>query len=253
MIAHEIDYKIFGDDMQAVEVELDAGEAVRAEVGAMLYMEEGIEMQTGTGGGIFSGLKRMVTGENFFITSFLNNGSGKRHVTFAAPYPGKIIPLQLRDLGGSFLCQRDGYLCSAQGIDINVEFTKKIGAGLFGGEGFILQRLSGDGYAFVHAGGTIIKRELQANETLRVDTGCLVAFAPTVDYDIQFIGGFKNVLFGGEGLFFAKLTGPGLIYLQTLPFSRLADRIISASKWGGRKEEAHGLGGILGGFISGKE
>lgn len=239
--------------MQAVEIELDPGEAVRAEVGAMLYMEDGIEMQTGTGGGIFSGLKRIVSGENFFITSFLNNASGKKHVTFAAPYPGKIIPLQLRDLGGSFLCQRDGYLCSAEGIDINVEFTKKIGAGLFGGEGFILQRISGDGYAFVHAGGTIIKRELQQDEILKVDTGCLVAFSPSVDYDIQFIGGFQNVLFGGEGLFFAKLTGPGLVYLQTLPFSRLADRIISASKWGGRKEESRGLGGILGGLISGKE
>src|SRR5436190_1232724 len=248
-MAHEIDYKIIGDDIQAVEVELDPGEAVRAEVGAMLFMEEGIEMQTGTGGGIFSGLKRMVTGENFFITSFLNNGNGKRHVTFAAPYPGKIIPLQLRDLGGSFLCQRDGYLCSAEGVDINLEFTKKIGAGLFGGEGFILQRLSGDGYAFVHAGGAIIKRELQHNETLRVDTGCLVAFSPSVNYDIQFIGGFKNVLFGGEGLFFAKLTGPGLVYLQTLPFSRLADRIVSASRWGGGKEESRGIGGILGGLI----
>jgi uncharacterized protein (TIGR00266 family) len=252
-MAHEIDYKIFGDDMQAVEIELDPREAVRAEVGAMLFMEDGIEMQTGTGGGIFSGLKRMVTGENFFITSFLNNAAGKKHVTFAAPYPGKIIPLQLRDLGGSFLCQRDGYLCSAEGIDINIEFTKKIGAGLFGGEGFILQRLSGDGYAFVHAGGTIIKRDLQSNEVLKVDTGCLVAFSPSVDYDIQFIGGFKNVLFGGEGLFYAKLTGPGTVYLQTLPFSRLADRIVSASKWGGGKEESRGLGGILGGFISGKE
>jgi uncharacterized protein (TIGR00266 family) len=252
-MAHEIDYKIFGDDMQAVEVELDPGEAVRAEVGAMLYMEEGIEMQTGTGGGIFSGLKRMITGESFFITSFSNRGNGKSHVTFAAPYPGKIIPLQLRDLGGSFLCQRDGFLCSAEGIEINVEFTKKIGTGLFGGEGFILQRLSGDGYAFVHAGGTIIKRELQQNETLRVDTGCLVAFSPSVDYDIQFIGGFKNVLFGGEGLFFAKLTGPGIVYLQTLPFSRLADRIISASRWGGNKDESSGIGGLLGGIISGKE
>jgi uncharacterized protein (TIGR00266 family) len=252
-MAHEIDYKIFGDDMQAVEVELDPGEAVRAEVGAMLCMEEGIEMQTGTGGGIFSGLKRMITGESFFITSFSNHGNGKSHVTFAAPYPGKIIPLQLRELGGSFLCQRDGFLCSAEGIDINVEFTKKIGTGLFGGEGFILQRLSGDGYAFVHAGGTIIKRELRQNETLRVDTGCLVAFSPTVDYDIQFIGGFKNVLFGGEGLFFAKLTGPGIVYLQTLPFSRLADRIISASRWGGNKDESRGIGGLLGGIISGKE
>ena len=252
-MAHEIEYKIFGDDMQAVEVELDPGEVIRAEVGAMLYMEDGIEMQTATGGGIFSGLKRMVTGENFFITSFLNNASGKKHMTFAAPYPGKIIPLQLRDLGGSFLCQRDGYLCTAEGIEINVEFTKKIGVGLFGGEGFILQRLSGDGHAFVHAGGTIIKRELQHGEILKVDTGCLVAFSPSVNYDIQFIGGFKNVLFGDEGLFYAKLTGPGIIYLQTLPFSRLADRIVSAASWGGRKEESRGLGGILGGFISGKE
>lgn len=253
MIAHEIEYKIFGDDMQAVEIELDPMEAVRAEVGAMLFMEDGIEMQTGTQGGIFSGLKRMVTGENFFITSFINAGAGKRHVTFAAPYAGKIIPLQLRDIGGNFLCQRDAFLCCAQGIEINVEFTKRIGAGLFGGEGFILQRLTGDGYAFIHAGGTIIKRELAAGETLRVDTGCLVALAPTVDYDIQFIGGFKNVLFGGEGLFFAKLTGPGTVYLQSLPFSRLADRIVSASRWGGAREESRGIGGLLGGIISGRE
>jgi len=253
MTAHEIDYRIFGDDMQAVEIELDPMEAVRAEVGAMLFMEDGIEMQTGTAGGVFSGLKRMITGENFFITSFINSGSGKSHVTFAAPYAGKIIPLQLRYLGGSFLCQRDAFLCCAQGIDINVEFTKRMGAGLFGGEGFILQRLSGDGYAFIHAGGTIIKRELQPGETLRVDTGCLVALAPTVDYDIQFIGGFKNVLFGGEGLFFAKLTGPGTIYLQSLPFSRLADRIVSASRWSGTREESRGIGGLLGGIISGRE
>src|SRR6185503_11648602 len=216
-MAHEIDYKIHGDDMQAVEIELDPMEAVRAEVGAMLFMEDGIQMQTTTGGGVFSGLKRMFTGENFFITSFLNAGNGKKHVTFAAPYPGRIIPLQLRDLGGSFLCQRDGFLCCAEGIDINVEFTKRIGAGLFGGEGFILQRLSGDGLAFIHAGGTIIRRELAAGEILRVDTGCLVAFSPGVDYDIQFVGGIKNVLFGGEGLFFVKFSGPGLVYLQSLP------------------------------------
>ncbi|MBP6334065.1 MAG: TIGR00266 family protein [Bacteroidia bacterium] len=252
-MAHEIEYKIHGDDMQAVEIELDPQEAVRAEVGAMLYMEDGIEMQTGSGGGIFQGLKRIVSGENFFITSFLNSGMKKSKVLFAAPYPGKIIPLDLRQLGGDFFCQRDGYLCSAEGIDITVEFTKRMGAGLFGGEGFILQRLKGDGLAFVHAGGTVIQKTLQANETLRVDTGCLVAFQPTVDYDIQFIGGVKNVLFGGEGLFYAKLSGPGIVYLQTLPFSRLADRIISASRWGGGKEESRGIGGILGSFLSGNK
>ncbi|MFN8164897.1 MAG: TIGR00266 family protein [Bacteroidia bacterium] len=252
-MAHDIDYRIFGDDMQAVEIELDPNEAVRAEVGAMLYMEEGIQMQTNAEGGIFGGLKRIVSGENFFITSFLNTGVGKRNVTFAAPYPGKIIPLNLPEVGGSFLCQRDGFLCAAQGVDISVEFTKRIGAGLFGGEGFILQRLSGDGKAFIHAGGTIIKKELQSGERLRVDTGCLVALQPTVDYDIQFIGGFRNVLFGGEGLFYAVLTGPGIVYLQTLPFSRLADRIVAASRFGGRKEESRGIGGLLGGIISGNE
>jgi uncharacterized protein (TIGR00266 family) len=251
-MAHDIDFKIHGDDMQAVEIELDPAEAVRAEVGAMLSMEDDIQMQTSTGGGIFQGLKRVIAGENFFITGFLNTGSQKRSVMFAAPYPGKIIPLNLPELGGSFLCQRDGFLCAAQGIDISVEFTKRLGAGLFGGEGFILQRLSGNGKAFVHAGGNIIRRELKANERLRVDTGCLVAFQPTVDYDIQFIGGFRNVLFGGEGLFFAQLTGPGIVYLQTLPFSRLADRIVAASGWMGRKEESRGIGGLFGGLISGK-
>lgn len=251
MLAHEIDYKIIGDDIQAVEIELDPNEAVRAEAGALLFMEDGIQMQTGTGGGIFSGFKRMLTGESFFITTFLNGGQAKSHVTFAAPYPGKIIPLHLQELGGKFLCQKDGFLCAAQGIDINVAFTKRIGAGLFGGEGFILQELVGDGYAFIHAGGAIIKRELKPGEALKVDTGCLVAFAPSVSYDIKFIGGFKNVLFGGEGLFYAQLTGPGLVYLQSLPFSRLADRIVSASGFGGRREENRGLGGILGGMISG--
>lgn len=244
MAAHEIDYKVHGDDMQVVEIELDPGEAVRAEVGTMLYMEDGIEMQTGAGGGIFKSLKRMVAGEGFFITSFLNQGQGKRKVAFAAPYPGKIIPLNLKDLGGTFFCQKDGFLCAAQGIDIDVAFTKKLGAGLFGGEGFILQKLSGDGLAFVHSGGTILKRELGAGETLRVDTGCLVAFAPTVDYDIKFVGGFKNALFGGEGLFLALLKGPGLVYLQSLPFSRIADRILSASRGGGA-EQAQGVGGLI--------
>lgn len=253
-MAHEIEYKIYGDDMQAVEIELDPNEAVRAEAGAMLYMEDGIQMQTDTGGGIFKGFKRLITGESFFITTFLHTGRGKSHVAFAAPYPGKIIPLDLKELGGTFLCQKDGFLCAAQGIEIEVAFTKKIGAGLFGGEGFILQRLEGDGLAFVHAGGTIIKKNLMAGERLRVDTGCLVAFAPTVDYDIQFIGGFRNSLFGGEGLFTANLTGPGIVYLQTLPFSRLADRVVAASR-SGRKDERKGVAGmggdLLGGLLSG--
>lgn len=249
-MADEIDYKIHGDDMQLVEIELDAGEAVRAEAGAMMYMEDGIEMQTSTGGGLFRGLKRMITGESFFITSFLNTARDKRHVAFGAPYPGKIIPLELAELGGSFLCQKDSFLCAAKGIEIEVAFTKKIGAGLFGGEGFILQRLEGAGRAFVHAGGTIIRRDLQTGETLRVDTGCLVAFAPTVNYDIQFVGGFRNAMFGGEGLFLARMTGPGLLYLQSLPFSRLADRITAAAGYQ-QKGEQKGIGGIGGGLLGG--
>ncbi len=252
-MAHEIDYRIFGDDMQMVEIELDSREGVRAEAGMMMYMEDGIEMQTAAGG-MFKGLKRMLMGESFFITSFLNNASRKVRIAFSAPYPGKIIPLDLRKLGGNFMCQKDAFLCAAEGIDIEIAFTKKIGAGLFGGEGFILERLTGDGMAFVHSGGTIIERHLQPGESLRVDTGCLVAFAPSVDYDIQFIGGFKNALFGGEGLFLARLTGPGLVYLQSLPFSRLADRIVAASRYQ-RRDEQRGItgigGGILGGILSG--
>lgn len=254
-MADVIDYKIFGDDMQLVEVELDPGEGVRAEAGAMMYMDSGIEMQTSSGGGMFQGFKRMLTGESFFITTFLYAGKGKGHVAFAAPYPGKIIPLDLSN--GSMLCQKDAFLCAAQGIEIEVAFTKKIGAGLFGGEGFILQKLVGDGMAFVHAGGTIIERWLAVGEELRVDTGCLAAFSTTVDYDIQFIGGFKNALFGGEGLFLAKLTGPGCVYLQSLPFSRLADRIYAASRFYSHKGETRGIGaaviggGILGGLLGG--
>jgi uncharacterized protein (TIGR00266 family) len=252
-MAHEIDYKIFGDDMQMVEIELDPREGVRAEAGMMMYMEDGIEMQTAAGG-MFKGLKRMLMGESFFITSFLNSASKKVRIAFSAPYPGKIIPLDLRKLGGNFMCQKDAFLCAAEGIDIEIAFTKKIGAGLFGGEGFILERLTGDGMAFVHSGGTIIEKHLQPGESLRVDTGCLVAFAPSVDYDIQFIGGFKNALFGGEGLFLARLTGPGLVYLQSLPFSRLADRIVAASRYQ-RRDEQKGIagigGGILGGILSG--
>ncbi len=248
--ADEIEYQVFGDDMQLVEVELDPGEGVRAEVGAMMYMEDGIEMQTSTGGGLFKGFKRMLTGESFFITTFLYNGRGKGHVAFGAPYPGKIIPLHLRELGGQFLCQKDAFLCAARGVEIEIAFTKRLGAGLFGGEGFILQRLSGDGVALVHAGGTIIEKDLQPGETLRVDTGCLVAFAPTVDYDIQFVGGFKNALFGGEGLFLARLTGPGKVYLQSLPFSRLADRIIAAARFQ-RKDERKGVAGLGGDLLGG--
>ena len=255
-MADVIDYKIYGDDMQIVEVELDPGEGIRAEAGAMMYMEDGIEMQTSTGGGLFKGFKRMLTGESFFITTFLYNGRGKGHVAFGAPYPGKIIPLDLSALGGSFLCQKDAFLCAARGIEIEVAFTKRIGAGLFGGEGFILQRLEGDGLAFVHAGGTIVEKELRSGESLRVDTGCLVAFAPTVDYDIQFVGGFKNALFGGEGMFLARLTGPGHVYLQSLPFSRLADRIYAAARFQrrGEKKGIAGIGGgLLGGLLGGDE
>jgi uncharacterized protein (TIGR00266 family) len=244
-----IDYKIFGDDLQLVEVELDPGEGVRAEAGTMTYMEDGIEMQTGTGGGIMKGLKRMITGESFFITSFTNNGKGRSHVAFAAPYPGKIIPLDLAGLGGRFLCQKDSFLCAAQGTEIEIAFTKRLGAGLFGGEGFILQRLEGDGLVFVHAGGTIIEKELASGERLRVDTGCLVAFAPTVDYDIQFVGGFQNALFGGEGLFLAKLTGPGKVYLQSLPLSRLADRLAAASRSHSQVEERRGVAGVGGDIL----
>ena len=251
-MAHEIDYEIVGDDMQAVVVELDPQEAVQAEAGAMLYMEQGIEMNTGTGGGLFQGLKRVFVGESFFITTFKQGGRQKGHVAFAAPYPGRIIPLDLRRTG-SVLCQKDAFLCSAYGIDISVAFTKRLGAGLFGGEGFILQKLSGDGLAFVHAGGTILERDLGPGDRLRVDTGCLVALTESVDYDIQFVGGFKNALFGGEGLFLATLTGPGRVWLQTLPFSRLADRIAAATvRNRGEHKGVAGLGGgLLGNLISG--
>ena len=252
-MAHDIDYQIIGDDIQVVEVEMDPGEAVRAEAGAMLFMEDNIEMETTTGGGLLKGLKRMITGESFFITTFTNTGNQKRKMAFAAPYPGKIITINPQHFGGKFLCQKDGFLCAAQGIEINIAFTKRMGAGLFGGEGFILQELSGDGNTFIHAGGTILKRQLAPGETLRVDTGCLVAFEPSVQYDIKFIGGFRNSLFGGEGLFYALITGPGLVYLQSVPFSRMADRIVAASRVGGGREESRGLGGLLGGMISGKE
>jgi uncharacterized protein (TIGR00266 family) len=250
-MADDVDYEILGDDMQLVEVELDPGEAVRAETGAMCYMDDGIAMDTGTGGGIMNGLKRMISGESFFITSFSNTGRGKKRVAFAAPYPGKIIPLDLSKFGGRILCQKDAFLCAASGTEITVAFTKRFGAGLFGGEGFILQRLVGDGLAFVHAGGTIVKKTLSPGQLLKVDTGCLVAFEEGVDYDIGFVGGFTNALFGGEGLFLAELRGPGTVYLQSLPFSRLADRVATAALRHNKDEVKRGgdtlLGNILGG------
>ena len=254
---HEIDYQIHGDDMQFVEIELDPMEAAVAEAGGMMYMDDGIEMETifGDGsqqssGGFMGALmgagRRLITGESLFMTVFQNRGAGKRKVAFGAPYPGKIIPVHLADLGGELIAQKDSFLCAAKGVSIGIAFQKKIGVGLFGGEGFVMQRLQGDGLAFVHAGGTLMERVLQPGEMIRVDTGCIVAFQPFVQYDILYVGKIKSALFGGEGLFFATLRGPGRVWLQSLPFSRLADRIIaSAPKAGGaRREEGSLLGGL---------
>jgi uncharacterized protein (TIGR00266 family) len=252
----EVDYKITGDDMQFVEVELDPGEMVIADAGAMMYMTAGIRMETRFGDpsrpeqGLLdkalSAGKRVLSGESLFLTTFVNEGPGKHHAAFAAPYPGKILALDLSQLGGELLCQKESFLCAARGVSIGVAFTKRIGAGLFGGEGFILQRLSGEGVVFVHAGGTLHRRSLAPGEALRVDTGCIVAFQPSVEYDINFVGGLRNTLFGGEGLFFATLTGPGDIWLQSLPFSRLADRIHAT---GGATGRQVGEGGsLLGGL-----
>ncbi|MBI5208837.1 MAG: TIGR00266 family protein [Elusimicrobia bacterium] len=247
--ADAVDYRIIGDSMQAVIVALDQDESVRAEAGAMMFMTGGVEMEASTGGGILSGLKRMLAGESFFITSF--RCAGRRgEVAFAAPYPGKIIPLDLDALGGAMLCQRDAYLCSARGVEVSVAFTKRFGAGLFGGEGFVLQKLEGKGLAFVHAGGAVHKVSLAEGEAIKADTGCLVALQPSVDYDIGLAGGIKTALFGGEGLFLATLTGPGDVYLQTLPFSRLADRIAAAGKSG--REEVERAPGALGEAIGGE-
>jgi len=252
----EIDYKIYGDDMQFVEVEMDPMEAVVAEAGGMMFMEDGIEMETifGDGSQKSSGLmgalmgagKRLITGESMFMTVFQNRGAGKKRMAFGAPYPGKIIPVHLGEIGGELLAQKDSFLCAAKGVSLGIAFTKRFGAGLFGGEGFILQRLQGDGLAFIHAGGTLLQRDLAPGETLRVDTGCIVAFQPTVDYDIQYVGGIKTALFGGEGLFFARLRGPGRVWLQSLPLSRLAGRITAASPrtGGGGREEGSVLGGL---------
>ncbi len=259
-MADDIDYEIIGDDMQIVEIELDPGEAVQAEAGAMAYMGPGIQMQTSMGnegggllGGLKKGLKRALTGESFFITSFLHKGSGKGHVAFAAPYPGKILPLDLSKFGGSVLCQKDSFLCAARGVEVELAFTRKLGAGLFGGEGFILQRLRGNGLAFVHIGGTVIRKELAPGETYHVDTGCVAAFTENVTYDITWSKDFKNALFGGEGVVLASLTGPGTVYMQSLPFSRLADRIFAASAYGRNRDEQTGIGGsgVLGGLLGG--
>jgi uncharacterized protein (TIGR00266 family) len=261
MAADEIDYHIIGDDLQAVIVTLDPGEAVFAEAGAMMYMREGITMATtldpnAKGGSLFDKVvgagKRVLAGDSFFVTLFGNEGARRADVAFAAPYPGKVVPLQLSDWGGTVMAQKDSFLCAARGIDISVAFTKRFGAGIFGGEGFILQKLTGDGLAFLHASGTLHAIDLAPGETLRVDTGCLVAFQPSVSYDIQRVPGIKTALFGGEGLFFVLMTGPGRVILQTLPFSRLADRIIAASPKAGGKRRGEGsiLGGI-GGLLDG--
>ncbi len=250
---HEIDYEIHGEEMQFVEVELDPQETVVAEAGSFMMMPEGVEMSTIFGDGskenqgfmgkLFSAGKRLLTGESLFMTAFTNNGSGKKRVAFAAPYAGKIIALDLSELGGKIICQKDAFLCAAKGVSVGIEFQKKLGTGLFGGEGFIMQKLEGDGVSFVHSGGMVIEKELQAGEVLKVDTGCIVAFTSTVDYDIQFIKGIKNAIFGGEGLFFALLKGPGKVWIQSLPVSRLAGRILQYGT-STRKGEGSILGGL---------
>ena len=255
MNSHEIDYELIGDDMQIVEVELDPGETVIAEAGAMNYMEDQISFEAKMGDGskphqgLFGKLldvgKRALTGESIFMTHFTNQGMGKKRVSFAAPYPGKIICIDLKDHNQSILCQKDSFLCAALGTNVSIAFQRKLGAGFFGGEGFILQKLSGDGKAFVHAGGTIVRKELQG-ETLRVDTGCIVAFEESINYDVQMAGGLKSMIFGGEGLFLATLSGFGTVWLQSLPFSRLADRVLQHAPSVGGKNQ--GEGSVLGGL-----
>lgn len=252
---HEIDYKIVGEEMQYVEIELDPQESAIAESGAFMMMDDGIQMNTifgdgsqnNSSGGLFGKLlsagKRMLVGESLFMTAFSNAASTRKKVSFASPYPGKIIPMDLQKLGNKIVCQKDAFLCAAKGVSIGIEFQKRLGTGLFGGEGFIMEKLEGDGMAFLHAGGHVLERYLTPGEMLKVDTGCLVGFTETVDYDIQFIGGIKNVVFGGEGMFFATLRGPGTVWIQTLPVSRLAARILQYGTVK-RKEE----GGVLGGL-----
>jgi uncharacterized protein (TIGR00266 family) len=259
---HEIEFKVFGDDMQFVEVDLDPNEATVAEAGGMMYMDDGIDMETifGDGsqapGGFLGALmgagKRLLTGESLFMTVFLNRSSQKRRIAFGAPYPGKIVPVHLAELGGELIAQKDSFLAAAKGVSVGIAFQRRLGVGLFGGEGFIMQRLQGDGWAFVHAGGTLQERTLGAGEVIRVDTGCIVAFQPSIQYDIEYVGKIKSALFGGEGLFFATLRGPGRVWLQSLPLSRLANRIIAAVPGLGRggREEGSLLGG-LGGLLDG--
>jgi uncharacterized protein (TIGR00266 family) len=251
----EIDYRIVGEEMQYVEIELDPNETAIAESGAFMMMDDGIQMQTILGDGsaqqssgllgkLFSAGKRVLVGESLFMTAFTNVGSGKKKVSFASPYPGKIIALDLQELGGRIIAQKDAFLCAAKGVSIGIEFQRKLGTGIFGGEGFIMEKLEGDGMAFMHAGGHVFERILSSGELLKIDTGCLVAYTSTIDYDIQFVGGIRNTLFGGEGLFFATLRGPGKIWIQTLPISRLASRIISYGNGFNRKEEGSILGGL---------
>jgi uncharacterized protein (TIGR00266 family) len=266
-----VDYEIKGAEMQYVEVELDPGEAAIGEAGSLMFMDAGIAMDTvfgdgsagSQGGGLFGKLlgagKRLITGESLFTTVYTNNAGAKQRVAFAAPYPGKILPMNLRQLGGTLICQRDAFLCAARGVSLGIAFQRKLSTGFFGGEGFIMQKLDGDGLAFVHAGGSIAKRELQPGQTLLVDTGCVVAYTQDVNFEIQYVGKIKTALFGGEGLFFARLTGPGTVWLQSLPFSRLASRVFAAApQMGGRREEA-GLGGlipaggVLGGILGGDD
>ena len=258
---HEIDFTLYGDDLQFVEVELDPGETVIAEAGSLMMMEDGISMETifgdgsqnpggnGLMGNLVGAGKRLVTGESLFMTAFTNNGTGKRHASFASPYPGKIIPMDLSMLGGKIICQKDSFLAAAKGVSIGIEFQRKLGTGFFGGEGFIMQKLEGDGLAFIHAGGTLHRKNLQKGEVLRVDTGCLVAMTADVDYRIEPVSGIKTALFGGEGLFFATLKGPGSVWIQSMPFSRLASRVFAAAPQNpaGRSQ---GEGSIAGGLFN---
>lgn len=256
MNAHEIDYEIHGEEMQYIEIELDPQEGVVAESGSFMMMNDGVSMETIFGDGsnqnegilgkLFSAGKRLLTGESLFMTVFTNSGIGKKKVSFASPYPGQIIPIDLSELGNKFVCQKDAFLCAAKGVSVGIEFSKRLGRGLFGGEGFIMQKLEGDGMAFVHAGGNMNKKELKADEVLKVDTGCVVGFTKGIDFDIEFIGGIKNTIFGGEGLFFATLKGLGTVYVQSLPFSRLAGRILALAPQTGNK--SRGEGSILGGI-----
>ena len=257
-----VDYEIKGSEMQFVEVELDPGEAAVGEAGSLMFMDAGIGMDTVFGdggaqqGGFFGKLlgagKRLVTGESLFTTVYTNQVSAKQRVAFAAPYPGKILPMDLRQLGGTLICQKDAFLCAARGVSLGIHFQQKLSVGFFGGEGFIMQKLEGDGLAFVHAGGTVVRRELQPGQTLLVDTGCLVAMTPNVSFEIQYVGNIKTALFGGEGLFFAKVSGPGTVWLQSLPFSRLASRVFAAApQRGGSREEGSVLGGLAAGGLLG--